>query len=87
MLSSLRMAADRIAELEKENEQLKDLARFLAENWVEVDKFVYSNCPVYNMDKYPVIQGTRNQLDLSKIGSQEYKTENIRKAVDLLLEQ
>lgn len=72
-------------QLIEEVEQLKDLVRFLSETWVSIDKFVYKNCTGEQLMQYPVIQGTRNQVNLKRIGEQEYKTENLRKAVSLLL--
>ena len=74
-------------------ELLKDLVRFLANQWVVMDRARYEAARMNSIEearhhllmKVPVIQGTRNQMDLKKIGEQEFKSENLRKAVDLLL--
>jgi len=65
--------------------EVLDLVRFLAETWVEVDRFVYKHCDGDALMEYPVVQGTRNQINLQRIGEQGYSKENIRKAVDWLL--
>lgn len=65
--------------------ELLDLVRFLADTWAKIDTFVYENCDPDKMGKYPVIQGTRNQINLINIGKQPYDTTRIRKAVDYML--
>lgn len=65
--------------------EVLDLVRFMAKTWAEVDKFVYENCTGDALMKYPVIQGTRNQMDLTKIGEQPINKENLHKAVQWML--
>lgn len=65
--------------------ELLDLVRFLANTWTAIDEFVYENCDPEKMGKYPVVQGTRNQIDLINIGKQPYNTANIRAAVNYML--
>ena len=65
--------------------EILDLVRFMAKTWAEVDKFVYANCTGDALMQYPVIQGTRNQLDLAKIGEQPINKENLHKAVQWML--
>lgn len=66
-------------------EEVLDLVRFLAQTWDSIDSFVYENCDGESLMKYPVIQGMRNQMNLREIGKQQYSKENLRKAVDWLL--
>lgn len=61
-----------------------DLTRFMCKTWSEIDKFVYKNCS--DIGQYPVIQGTRNQLNLSRIGEQQINANEINKGVNWLLE-
>lgn len=61
-----------------------DLTRFMCKTWSEIDKFVYKNCT--DIGQYPVIQGTQNQLDLSRIGEQQINENEINKGVKWLLE-
>lgn len=71
----------------KKNEipgEVLDLLVFMCETWSKIDRFVYEECPGSLM-KYPVIQGTRNQLNINKIGEQGYKKESLQKAVDYML--
>jgi len=67
--------------------EVLDLVRFLAETWTDIDKFVYEHCDGDSLMKYPVIQGTGNQIRLKRIGEQEYKKANLKKAIDWLLAQ
>lgn len=64
-----------------------DLIRFLCATWTEIYRWAYANADGDALCKYPVIQGTRNQLDLQRIGEQAHDTANIRKAVKWMLEQ
>lgn len=76
--------------LQAENEKLQnvaDLARFLANTWVAIDKFVYANVDDDAIDKYPVIQGTSNQINLAKIGAQKYTNTNLYAAIAYLLKE
>ncbi|MCO8058101.1 hypothetical protein [Acinetobacter towneri] len=61
-----------------------DLTRFMCKTWSEIDKFVYKNCS--DIGQYPVIQGTKNQLNLSRIGEQQINANEINKGVNWLLE-
>lgn len=61
-----------------------DLTRFMCKTWSEIDKFVYKNCS--DIGQYPVIQGTQNQLNLSRIGEQQINANEINKGVKWLLE-
>lgn len=65
--------------------EMLDLVRFLAETWNKIDAFVYEYCSGDALMKYPVVQGTRNQMDLRRIGGQQYSKKNLRKAVDWML--
>ena len=65
--------------------EILDLCRFLAKTWAEIDKFVYENCTGDALMRYPVIQGTRNQLNLKKIGEQPINAANTAKAVKFML--
>ena len=62
-----------------------DLARFMCETWAEIDKWAYENVAGDVLAKYPVIQGTSNQINLMRIGQQQYDKANISKAVKWLL--
>jgi len=63
------------------------LARFLAHTWALIDDFVYKNCDGDALMKYPVIQGTKNQLNLRAVGQQPFDQAKIKAAVDKLLKQ
>jgi len=65
--------------------EVLDLLRFMCETWVKIDEFVYPNC--LNTNKYPVIQGTANQIRLSRIAEQPYNAKDLCKAMDWMLEQ
>jgi len=65
--------------------EILDLVRFLANTWTEIDAFVYEHCDGEALMKYPVIQGTRNQINLKKIGEQSYNLKKIREAVEWML--
>lgn len=66
--------------------EVLDLLRFMCETWSAIDKFVYENCDGDSLMKYPVIQGTSNQIKLSKIGGQQYDEKNIRIAVKWMID-
>lgn len=65
--------------------EVLDLVRFMCATWESIDKWAYKNMPSDALMKYPVIQGTRNQLNLSRIGEQAHDTANIAKAVEWML--
>lgn len=76
----------------QENEAIRDLAIFLAKahmEWHNLRGEAMSlspdECQEFLIMKFPMIQGTRNQFDLEKVGALPHDTKNIRKAVDLLL--
>jgi len=92
VVEALFYAIERIGELEAENEQIKDLVRFLAGHIDDLDLVIRDAAklePFKIVDHLimnrPVIQGTRNQLNLSKIGKQELNTSNLIPAVTLML--
>jgi hypothetical protein len=66
-------------------QEVLELVRFLAETWTDIDKFVYENCTGEQLMKYPVVQGTRNQINLKRIGEQPYSKESLHKAVAWML--
>lgn len=65
--------------------EVLDVVRFLAETWAEVDAFVYKHCDGEALMHYPVVQGTRNQIKLKKIGGQQYDPSRLKAGVDWLL--
>lgn len=65
--------------------EVLDLVRFLAATWDEIDNWAYADCGGAALASYPVIQGTRNQINLRRIGVQTHDPKNIHKAVDWLL--
>ena len=65
--------------------EMRDLVIFLCETWDEIDGWAYKYMDGNALNKYPVIQGTKNQGNLRKIGELPYNPENIKKAVDFLL--
>ncbi|HBA34877.1 MAG TPA: hypothetical protein DCZ12_12155 [Gammaproteobacteria bacterium] len=67
--------------------EVLDVVRFLAETWSEIDKFVYQNCDGESLMRYPVVQGTRNQMNLKKIASQGYDPAKLKAGVEWLLAQ
>lgn len=67
--------------------EVLDLVRFMCRTWSEVDEWAHANAGADALCKYPVIQGTSNQLSLMRIGNQKYDTANIAKAVNWMLSQ
>jgi len=67
--------------------EVLDLVRFMCATWSEIDKWAYANADGDALMKYPVIQGTRNQINLQRIGEQKHNTANIRQAVKWLLDE
>ena len=65
--------------------EVLDLVRFLSQTWVAIDGFVYNHCDSNALIKYPVIQGTRNQMNLRKISEQPYDAGKLRTAVEWML--
>ena len=73
--------------MKKVPEEIVDLLRFMCETWSEIDTWAYKYCDGDALGRYPVIQGSRNQIDLKTIGQQDYNIKNIRNAVDWMLLQ
>lgn len=67
--------------------EVLDLVRFMCASWTDIDKWAHENMEGDALLKYPVIQGTSNQLKLKQIGEQKHDIKKIRKAVEWLLEQ
>ena len=77
-----------------ETNELKDLVRFLARLWLDIDKLKYEALSLpdneikdFIVGQWPVVQGTRNQINLAKIGKQPHESKNIAKAVKAMLEE
>ena len=66
--------------------EVLDLVRFMCATWADIDKWAYENMSSDALAKYPVIQGTRNQINLQRIGEQDHTHANIDKAVKWLME-
>ena len=64
--------------------EVLDLVRFMCATWVDIDKFVYQHCDADALVHYPVIQGSRNQMKLYKIGKQPYESKNLGIAAEWL---
>lgn len=92
-IKKIRAQEDRIKELEQQLKEAQDaipvemldLVRFLAETWDAIDQFVYQHCDGEALMKYPVIQGTRNQMNLRAIGKQPYEPKRLKRAAEWLL--
>jgi hypothetical protein len=65
--------------------EILDLVRFLAETWVEIDNFVIENCPPESFGKYPMVQGTRNKINIMKIGQQGYDRDKLYAALEWMI--
>ena len=88
------MSEARNEQKELNSTDLLALVCFLAKVHKQVDQMrykVYSWKPEdgdlrdYLIGQWPVIQGTKNQFDLEKIGEIEFDHKRIRKAVDSIL--
>ena len=65
-----------------------DLIIFLAGAWDSANDFIMKHCTgVDAIGEYPIVQGTKNQLDLKTIGQQQYDQKNVRAAVDSILDR
>lgn len=93
-IKKIRAQEDRIKELERQLKEMQenaipvellDLVRFQAETWDAIDQFVYQHCDGEALMKYPVVQGTRNQMNLRAIGKQPYEAKRLKKAAEWLL--
>jgi hypothetical protein len=78
---------------DEEIEALKDMCRWLAKNHMQWHRLRHealslapAECKEFLKGKFPIIQGTGNHLNLKKIGEKPVKTENLNKAVKILLE-
>jgi hypothetical protein len=64
-------------------EDLQHLIRFMCGTWVAIDEWasMFSEA----MDTYPMIQGTRNQMNLREIAAQSYDKRRVAFGVQLML--
>lgn len=67
--------------------EVLDLIRFMCQTWAAIDVWAYANMTVEALGKYPVIQGTSNQISLMRIGEQTYDKAAIGEAVQWMLSQ
>jgi hypothetical protein len=67
--------------------EVLDLVRFMCATWTCIDRWAYENADCDALMKYPVIQGSRNQISLRLIGEQEHDIANIHKAVKWMLDE
>jgi len=76
-------------EKDKTIANLKALIIFLASTYTAIDDFVYKHCDVDALVHYPVVQGTRNQMDIRTIGTMEKDVNKkaIRNGVEYMLRQ
>jgi len=65
--------------------EVMDLVRFMCSVWSKVDEWAYANCSGDALAKYPVIQGTRNQMLLRSIANQNYDSKNVATAAIWML--
>lgn len=63
-----------------------ELVRFLANTYCEIEKFVFEY-GAEHIGSYPMIQGTRNQMNIMKIGEQFYTIDGIKNGVKLMLKK
>lgn len=61
-----------------------DLTRFMCETWTEIDKFVYKNCQ--NLELYPLIQGSKTQSAIRKIGKQKFNPFAVGAGIQAMIE-
>ena len=61
-----------------------DLTRFMCETWTEIDKFVYKNCQ--NLELYPLIQGSKTQSTIRKIGKQKFNPFAVGAGIQAMIE-
>lgn len=66
--------------------EVLDLVRYMCATWAAVDNWAYENMTGDALMKYPVIQGTSNQMKIGRIGEQPHDTASIAKAVEWMLE-
>lgn len=66
--------------------EIIDLVKFLAETWVNINRYVRDNHTDDQIDTYPLVQGAGNQINLTRIGKQKYTLENVYAAIDWMLD-
>lgn len=66
--------------------EVLDLVRFMCSTWHEIDEWAHQNAGEA-ITSYPVIQGTRNQLNLIVIGEQQYDSKRVAAAVEWMKKQ
>lgn len=62
--------------------ELLDLVRFMCATWAKIDAWAYEHCDGDALMRYPVVQGTSNQIRLQRIGEQPYDAANLHRAVE-----
>ena len=71
--------------------EILDLVRFLAKYVMDLHKLKYEVYKTKNVEllieKFPILQGTKNQLNMVKIGEQEYDKKNLPHAIKWMLNQ
>lgn len=84
----------KVEKLGNENDHLKTLCRFLAQTHTQWHKIIFKNLSIspelladYLINNLPMIQGTQNQLNIKKIGDQEYDKNMLHKAVKMMLNE
>ncbi len=91
MAAAINDAKKLRAELERERAdavppEVLHLLRFMCATWVEVDDWAYEHVGGKALMHYPVIQGTRNQILLRRIGRQPFDQTAIRTAMTYMQE-
>lgn len=78
--------------MSEKNESIIHVARFLAKSYTELNRLRYETAKMepyeianYMIMHWPVIQGTRNQLNIEAIGEQPYDAEKVSQGVKALL--
>jgi len=67
--------------------EVLDLVRYMCATWAEIDGWALASVGIKALCKYPVIQRLQNQLDLRRIGEQAHNLQNVRAAMDWMLNQ
>ncbi|MGS0941603.1 hypothetical protein ACVA51_13725 [Pseudomonas luteola] len=82
----------RVAELEAELAGAHDLIRFLAQLYCQLDHLRYETIKLpegeivdYMINKWPVVQGTANQIRLMRLGEMPYDSGKLAAAIDACL--
>lgn len=60
------------------------LLRLVCEIWNDVDKWAYKHAGVHAIAKYPVVQGTTNQMTLRNLGAMPYAPSAVKRSLDML---